>query len=386
MASLTSADVAGVARAQRVLLAPLAHPTSEAWMYAVKEALKALFGAEGAVVLLTLPTGPAVSTDLDAEALAAYFAHYAHTDVAPAMLERLPAPYALEADAEHSPLYTRHVAGAAFNEWYRPRGMDRSVNLRAYGRPDGVPVLPTGFDDNLVANVLLGGSGATRGRRSASARAMLTLLQPALAAGVRTLQQAHTLPEAAAPSSYASPFVAAVLDGLALPVWLFDEAGRCLHQSPPATGLTLRLLEGDVLQAAAGQLAFALLRGWRTGAPVGSSLAVEVSGERVRLTGTYLRATERRAPAVLVRAEGMPVALPSAEAVRARFGLTAQEARVALLRAQGASTATLAERLSVSVHTVRRHTEHAMAKLGVHRVAEIGPTLLALTEGAKAPR
>ena len=49
-----------------------------------------------------------------------------------------------------------------------------------------------------------------------------------------------------------------------------------------------------------------------------------------------------------------------------RFGLTAQEARVALMLADQRSNRDIADRLGVSVHTARHHTERVLAKLHIH--------------------
>lgn len=351
-------------------------------MAAVNGELNGLFGAGASIFILTLPTGPRVVTDLDPGTMAAYFADHAATDEAPAMLEAFGQPWALEEDTRHTPLSDRYVRGDAFNAWYRPNGMDRTLSLRAYGRPAGTPSLAMGFSDHLVADLVIGGSAAARGPGADPARTLLALLQPALEAGVGALLHALGRPAGDGPADGASGFgsahVAAVLDGLAAPVWLYDGAGRLVHHSGAVSRLVLGLVDGAVVQAAAEQHARALLRGHLLGRPVSATCAVEVGAERVRLVGSFLRPPSGGAPAVLVRAEGAAVALPSEEAVRAQYGLTRQEARVALLRARGVETGAIAERLGVSVHTVRRHTERVLAKLGVHRAAEVGPLLLAM--------
>lgn len=57
--------------------------------------------------------------------------------------------------------------------------------------------------------------------------------------------------------------------------------------------------------------------------------------------------------------------LPCDAELRERFGLTSRESEVARLIADRLSTAEIARRLSVSIHTVRRHSERVLAKLGV---------------------
>ena len=129
-----------------------------------------------------------------------------------------------------------------------------------------------------------------------------------------------------------------------------------------------------MLRAAVRQFARSLLLSCRAGVPVAPSWSLAIDGRRLTLVGTIVETGA--APAVVVRVEGAAPAYPDARALRSRFGLTAQEARTALLRAEGASTATVAEQLGVSMHTARRHTERVLAKLGVHRVAAIAPQIL----------
>ena len=54
------------------------------------------------------------------------------------------------------------------------------------------------------------------------------------------------------------------------------------------------------------------------------------------------------------------------QALATRFGLTRQESRVAVMLADQLSNRDIAERLGVSVHTARHHTERVLAKLHVH--------------------
>ena len=60
--------------------------------------------------------------------------------------------------------------------------------------------------------------------------------------------------------------------------------------------------------------------------------------------------------------------------LRARFGLTPAEIRVAIILAEGLTYAEIAERLSISSHTVHTHVKEIHQKLGVHsngRAADI---------------
>jgi DNA-binding response OmpR family regulator len=63
------------------------------------------------------------------------------------------------------------------------------------------------------------------------------------------------------------------------------------------------------------------------------------------------------------------------DALRERYGLTARQAAVARLLGEGLTNAEIAERLGLSVHTVRTHTEHVLARLGVASRAAVGALL-----------
>ncbi|HET9425604.1 MAG TPA: helix-turn-helix transcriptional regulator, partial [Gemmatimonadaceae bacterium] len=71
---------------------------------------------------------------------------------------------------------------------------------------------------------------------------------------------------------------------------------------------------------------------------------------------------------VLLRRESLGFHAPPASeaALMSRFGLTPQEARVAALLADHRSNRDIADRLGVSTHTARHHTERVLAKLHVH--------------------
>ena len=55
----------------------------------------------------------------------------------------------------------------------------------------------------------------------------------------------------------------------------------------------------------------------------------------------------------------------------AKYGFTPRESEVALLLAQGAPNAAIADALAISAHTARHHTRHVLAKLGVHSRAKV---------------
>jgi DNA-binding CsgD family transcriptional regulator len=62
------------------------------------------------------------------------------------------------------------------------------------------------------------------------------------------------------------------------------------------------------------------------------------------------------------------------------YGMTEREVEVAWLLAEGLSNAVLAQRLGISPHTARHHTQRVLGKLGVHSRAEAGARLRGPTQ------
>jgi len=71
-------------------------------------------------------------------------------------------------------------------------------------------------------------------------------------------------------------------------------------------------------------------------------------------------------PGVVVALERRTPQLPTTAELTSRHGLTAREAQVGLLIAEGRNNTEIAQSLGVTAHTARRHTERVLAKLGVH--------------------
>lgn len=182
-------------------------------------------------------------------------------------------------------------------------------------------------------------------------------------------------------SGRASQALRRVLDLLTEGVALVDGAGRTVYVNA-ALGETLREDdEREALLREMRRLALTLPRR----KPDASGVVVEATAEREVLTSTVryrLRAAtideaiagmERAALATLERLSSR---LPTAVSLMERFGLTACEAGVALLLAQGYSNSDVSRKLAISPHTARHHTENVLLKLDLHSRAEVGPRLL----------
>jgi DNA-binding CsgD family transcriptional regulator len=104
--------------------------------------------------------------------------------------------------------------------------------------------------------------------------------------------------------------------------------------------------------------------------------AAELTRSAARACGAaalFARATaaENRATALLARCEGASTWLSRADAGHVGPALTRREREVAELAAAGASNATIADRLAISVRTVETHLQHVYEKLGIGSRADL---------------
>ncbi|MEP6689378.1 MAG: helix-turn-helix transcriptional regulator [Gemmatimonadales bacterium] len=98
----------------------------------------------------------------------------------------------------------------------------------------------------------------------------------------------------------------------------------------------------------------------------------EMRSHRIRLRGSGHDPAGNGLVSLHARWSG-PV--PQAVSLQVDHGLTPREIEVAMLLSKGCSNRTIANRLGVSPHTARHHTQQVLAKLGVHSRAEAGARL-----------
>lgn len=194
----------------------------------------------------------------------------------------------------------------------------------------------------------------------------LRLLLPAFKAALHLLDQSRR--------RHAS------LDAVGVPCALLGLDGRTCHRSPAFEAVLAAEPERLTLTAAVSDLAAALARASLVGGHAGPApveRVVRTATRAYRLRATLVpQAACGPGPAVAVTVGPEGAVLPTAEAVVARFGLSPREAEVALLIAAGLANDVLAERLFISPHTARRHTERVLAKLGVGNRSAVAHRLM----------
>lgn len=170
------------------------------------------------------------------------------------------------------------------------------------------------------------------------------------------------------------------LDQLGLPLLLFDQAGGELYRAGALGAMVPRACELARLAAVARQAAMQLSRpdaAVSGAASGGISPCMRSRSSRYVLRSAWIQPPSHRdiAPCVLVIVERRGLPLPAGHDLKARFGLTAREADVALLLAQRRQNIEIAETLCVSVHTARHHTERVLEKLDLNRRTQVEQVL-----------
>ncbi len=129
---------------------------------------------------------------------------------------------------------------------------------------------------------------------------------------------------------------------------------------------------------------------WGTALPIDPSIVAEsADGARrfvisVSPLGSRSTSAFSNEPLVLLGVTEAPAATSPADRLRASHGLTAAEARVALLMGEGLKIPQIAARCGSSVHTIRAQLSATFSKTGCHRQTDL--VRLLLQQGLVGPR
>lgn len=358
-----------------ILLSPLDHPDEEAWLDEVNGGVAALFEADGGLATVPGRGGEPLFRFRGVEPdVAATLREIAVGTGRGTLRFRYPGLDRM----------MRRLAAAGITVW-TPELAGRLTGLRleelAFTREVAVPAgiahqanLAVPLPEGMALLAFYHGS-PERDPFGEDRIPLLQILRPAFRSGVRGLL-AFREGQAALETHFAA-------QGTAL--LAFDPGGRSLHRNRAADALFAGGRRRDLL-GEASEMAATLATGpnvqqGEEGAPThlaAGTREVEEGGERYRLSASLLpRGSFRREAIVLVQVERLTAALPTVEEIRARTGLTPRQAEVALLIARDLTSAEIADRLGISVHTVRRHVERILPHLGVRSRKGIAARLLA---------
>jgi DNA-binding NarL/FixJ family response regulator len=357
--TLSSSDLREISRLNRLLLSPLEHASVDAWRAEVTAGLKSLLAADTGGFLLPGVDGPLFHTD-----------DFPQDVIEGSDLQPPPLPDGtdmVDRALELGVGKLEHAYGSDVDVYYRSEYFNEYADqLRKHDTLFTMAAIE-GLSDPGIASLQL--FHERRGGRSFGAReiAILGLLFPAFRAGA----------EMCARWDGRRRDLVRVMDTLSEAAILCDMAGRVVHRTP-AMG---RALESDPehetimarIHDAAGALRRAALLG-RNGAVPAEVATVEMrtSTARYSIRGC-LYGGDAGAPLLLLTLQRRSAKARTSQDLRADYGLTPAEVRVAFLLARGGSNAGIADDLGISPHTARRHTERVLRKLGVRSRAEVAP-------------
>lgn len=354
MLNLTRRDLARFEALQAELLSPLDHD-SVTWRSSVNERLLELLGGSRAAFYLPEPDcEPIVTTNVDPDVSIEYLTQWAMDD--PVLPIR--ARCGLEAFLL-SWLHPPEVRGGAFyHEFLLRHAVHRGVAFATTldnGATAWLSVYPDDSADNSFETLGL---------------AIVRLLAPAFRAGTRQRAGFAT----------AVADLGTTIDGLRAAAAIADANGRLLHRNPLMASVCGGPGDETVLMSAIEALMDPHSEGLPGVIPRRGVAALEIAlgGECHELRSAPL-------PDGLFLVSLEPLTAPPVQVLLQQSGLTSREAEVASCLMRGSTAKRVAVDLGISLHTVRRHTERILEKLGLRsktQLAAVVHDLLAGTPGS----
>jgi DNA-binding CsgD family transcriptional regulator len=173
-------------------------------------------------------------------------------------------------------------------------------------------------------------------------------------------------------------FLVRLVDGLREPLMVVGIDGGEIHRNPALADVLRREPQGERIEAEARAVGRGMARApaWPSGVPrVVASVRTDTA--EYRLWATWMPpGSFDGGETMLVSVEPLTAAMPNAETLATRFGLSRREAEVALLLATGHSDAAVGARLGISHHTVRHHGTHIFRKMGIRSRAALSLRVL----------
>jgi DNA-binding CsgD family transcriptional regulator len=351
MLELTASEIEKITQAIQLLISPLDYSSVDEWRLAVNRQLKEILRADSVGFLLPVDDAlPLFSEEHDPVELARY------QDYPPPPL------------VDGTPLWAR-LAEARVGSLAEIYGANYHLYLDStyYQEYAGA----NGAHDTLTAAAPLGGTDAhsmailhfwhaspTGPLFTERDSAIVKLIYPAFRAGAETQMRWGT---------YRNELFRA-LDRLGQAVLVFDRNGRQVHQ----TGAVVTLLERDPHR----DVIFNEVRAIVNARGLSACVQVQTALARYELRASSYAEDSSAGPMMLVAVDRKSAVLLSEQEMRALYGLTRAEVRVAHLIGRALSNADVAQTLSISPHTARRHTERVLMKLGVRSRAEVAAKLL----------
>ena len=351
---LRARERAALADASRVLLSPMDFDDVDDWRRAVNRAVGELLGADQrSFVLPCQGRATLLTDDFEPAAVRAYEAAFERVDHRYDLLKRASGARVTTRRTTWGPHIADFYRSAYYNDVLAP--------IRAFDNLSAVVHVGEALPAQLMFN-----HASPRGRRfGRRGQALLELLVPSLLAGAQAVTalagQARDLGR--------------LIDRLPGALVLVGPRG-ILHRNRAAARIMERpgfdSLRRKVERVGRRTAPQARAHTELTADLEGPADEIHMAGARIRLHGTRVAGTVGVGRALtLVTIEHQATGLGATE----RLGLTPREAEVAGLLARRLTSREIADRLSISPHTVRRHTERVLAKLGVRSRRDVEDVL-----------
>lgn len=247
------------------------------------------------------------------------------------------------------------------NDWVRPKGLFEPCGLVVRIGQQGLPAFPVPRWSGL-SGLWFYRDRESRNRDEARDRAIVELLLPTFDSG------AHLV----ARWSRRLVDMPMMLDIMEDAIALYDETGKCVHENRVRQLLVRDDPEAPRIARECAQAAISIASIIRKRPPksrvpspdINAVREVRTGVARYRIRGALLGSDiVGPRPLVVVIVTRELHALPPTKSLREQFSLTAREATVANLLANGKSNSEIAGELGITIHTARRHVEHILSKL-----------------------
>lgn len=357
---LSRAQVEQVRTAIRLLSSPMEHVTVDAWRLAVNRHMKAMVNADSAGFVLPVPDGQLLLTEEHDPNATAKFGDLLppdRPDGKPCWMRGIELGVAtMETlfDGDATPYYSSPY----YNEFARPNGAVQTL---------GALMTLGAFAPKGAAALQLWRNQSNPERFTQADIDLVRLVFPALQVGVENYVRY---------GSDTAQFLR-VCDDLGSALLICDTIGRVVHQTPALDALLALDPESHEvrleLRRVAGNLSRLIVGAGAKGAAKGCDTRLEKSTQSARyvMRASCMQASWTTGPWIMVAVERVTQPPKSAAELRARFGLTEAESRVAVLLVAGRTAKEIASELGISWSTVRRHTERVYLKADVRSRAEL---------------
>ena len=251
----------------------------------------------------------------------------------------------------------KYKRSAIYNEFYRRHALFDSASLY-FRRGD------------LAAHLHIEAEGRASEAMDERARNLLEVVEPVLISAVQSLARPNEAPWDSV----------GLFNALDEPIAIVDRDGNWVHRAS-ALDTALDAMPHDrrerlfaEMQTRARQLLESVFQATATAAP-NARVKPAWSFDIVRLSATTIELPGARGPACLIRLSFRSGA-DIANAIAA--GLSKRECGIAVLLTEGLGNKAIAERLGISEHTAKRHTESILRKLGVSTRGSVASALRGL--------